>query len=202
MAKPKKQTKSCLGCQDPFITYRNYDYCQNCAINNNRYAQNQCAECGDGSGIVKFRGQKPRPCKICHLTKESMAQSEPTKTSTASEHDPETQFWNEVEEKSKTLIADLIEKTLPISAIPSDFNLEKDQDYQRLLRESLPNSYQESEEYQEKITEQSWTSEDVEYVAQDLTCHYFDVVVGNLIEWLSQHPTFENTRLVQLTQYE
>jgi len=44
---------------------------------------------------------------------------------------------------------------LPISATPQVFNLEKDVDYQTLLREDLPNSYQESEEYQEKIAEQS-----------------------------------------------
>jgi hypothetical protein len=98
MVKQKKQTKSCLGCQDPFITYRNYDYCQNCAINQNRYAQNQCAECGDGSGIVKFRGQKPRACKICYLTKEAMSPSETTKANLSPqkpkdpEQDPETQF--------------------------------------------------------------------------------------------------------------
>jgi len=116
--------------------------------------------------------------------------------------DPETQFWTEVEEKSKTLIADLIEKTLPINAIPSVFNLEKDQNYRVLLRDDLPSSYQDSEEYQEKITEQSWDQADVEYVAQDLTCHYFDLVVQNLVEWLSQYPTFENTRLAQLAQYE
>ena len=53
--------------------------------------------------------------------------------------DPETQFWTEVEEKSKTLIANLIEKVLPISATPQNFDLEKAQDYQTLL-ENLPNS--------------------------------------------------------------
>jgi hypothetical protein len=35
------------------------------------------------------------------------------------------------------------------------FNLEKDVDYRVLLRERLPAFYQESEEYQEKIAEQS-----------------------------------------------
>jgi len=72
MAKRKRQTKECLGCADPFITYRNYDYCPNCAINGNRYAsKSNCSEC-DGSGIIKFRGQKPRPCKLCALTKPNM----------------------------------------------------------------------------------------------------------------------------------
>jgi hypothetical protein len=49
----------------------------------------------------------------------------------------------------------LIEKVLPISAIPSVFDLEKDTDYRVLLRDDLPQSYQDSEEYQEKIISQS-----------------------------------------------
>jgi hypothetical protein len=86
--KHRRQQKSCLGCDEPFITYRNYDYCQNCAINQNRYAQNQCAECGDGSGTVKFHGQKSRPCKICYLTKKTMSKNlKPNKPK-----NPETQF--------------------------------------------------------------------------------------------------------------
>ena len=108
---------------------------------------------------------------------------------------PEEQFWNQVAEKSESLIVNLIEKVLPISAIPSVFKLEKSPDYLNLLREALPNSYQESEGYQEKIAEQSWTTEDVEYVAQDLTCAYFDTIVKNLVDWLSAYPSFENSRL-------
>jgi hypothetical protein len=53
------------------------------------------------------------------------------------------------------LIATLIEKVLPISAIPSVFDLEKDTDYRVLLRDDLPQSYQDNEEYQEKIARQS-----------------------------------------------
>ena len=64
-----RQTKNCSGCNNLFITYANYDYCANCAVNNSRYlTKSNCPEC-DGSGIIKFRGQKPRRCKICHLTK-------------------------------------------------------------------------------------------------------------------------------------
>jgi hypothetical protein len=49
---PKRIKKSCSGCSEYFTTYRqdNYDYCRNCSINKSRYAQNQCPECGDGSG--------------------------------------------------------------------------------------------------------------------------------------------------------
>ena len=115
--------------------------------------------------------------------------------------DPETQFWTEVAEKSKSLIANLIEKVLPISATPNVFNLEKDTNYRVLLRDDLPNSYQDSEEYQEKIAQQSWTEADVEYVSQELTVWYFDLVVKNLVDWLSPHPAFENSHLAQL-QYE
>jgi ribosomal protein S14 len=70
--KPSKRIKkSCTSCGDYFTCYQqnNYDYCRNCAINGSRYAQNQCPECGDGSGIIKFPNQKPRLCKTCALTK-------------------------------------------------------------------------------------------------------------------------------------
>ena len=110
---------------------------------------------------------------------------------------PEEQFWNEVEKTSKSLIADLIEKTLPISAIPSVFDPERDTDYRLLLRDDLPNYYSESEEYQEKMTHQSWTPEDIEEVTQNLTCCYFDIVVRSLVDCLSQYPAFDNTRLAQ-----
>jgi hypothetical protein len=40
---------------------------------------------------------------------------------------------------------------LPISAVPENFNLEKDVDYRVLLRDDLPNSYQDNEEYLSKI---------------------------------------------------
>jgi DnaJ-class molecular chaperone len=65
-----KKTKVCVGCGDNFLTFKNYDYCKDCAINGNRYinkSRDRCPEC-DGSGIIKFRNQKPRPCKLCYLT--------------------------------------------------------------------------------------------------------------------------------------
>jgi hypothetical protein len=72
---PKRIKKSCSGCGDTFTTYvqDNYDYCRKCEINNSRYAQNQCPECGDGSGIIKFLKQKPRQCKTCALTKSQIS---------------------------------------------------------------------------------------------------------------------------------
>jgi hypothetical protein len=111
---------------------------------------------------------------------------------------PEETFWKEVEARSKTLIADLIEKVLPISAIPSVFDLEKDTDYRVLLREDLPMYYQDNEEYQAKIANQSWTAEDVECVSQDLVCAYFNLVVKVLVERLSDYAGFETTELTNL----
>jgi hypothetical protein len=68
-----RKTKECFGCGDHFITFKNYDYCVDCAINGQRYLNknSNCSEC-DGSGMIKFRGQKPRRCKLCTLTKNSM----------------------------------------------------------------------------------------------------------------------------------
>jgi DnaJ-class molecular chaperone len=64
----KRKTKACVGCGDNFLTFKNYDYCPECAINGNRYSYNSpCSEC-DGSGVIKFPRQKPRPCKLCYLT--------------------------------------------------------------------------------------------------------------------------------------
>ena len=188
---PKRQSKECSGCGNTFITYKDYDYCQNCTINNTRYVQQQCPECGDRSGKVKFPNQKSRPCKICSLTLKSRNKKLNPKNFETSE----AQFWNEVKEQSKNLIASLMEKVLPISALPKVFDLEKDVDYRVLLRDDLPNYYSESEEYQEKMAHQSWTLEDIEEVAQNLTCQYFDIAVHNLTDWLSPYSGFESTTL-------
>jgi hypothetical protein len=60
-----------------------------------------------------------------------------------------------VEEHSQNLMTNLIEKTLPISATPKNFDPEKDADYRVLLREDLPNYYAEQEDYQAKIAQQN-----------------------------------------------
>ncbi len=110
----------------------------------------------------------------------------------------ESQFWKEVAEKSESLIANLIESILPISAVPEVFKLEKDVDYRVLLRDDLPETYQDNEEYLAKLESGSWTTEDVEYVAEDLTCQYFEVVVKALIDRLSNYQGFEATSLTNL----
>jgi uncharacterized OB-fold protein len=48
-----KVKKECFGCGDNFtcLYYENYDYCENCELNNSRYLvkDSKCSEC-DGSG--------------------------------------------------------------------------------------------------------------------------------------------------------
>ena len=110
----------------------------------------------------------------------------------------ESQFWAEVKEKSESLIAHLIEASLPISAVPEVFNLERDVDYRILLRDVLPKFYQDNEEYLAKLESGSWTTEDVEYVAEDLTCQYFEIVVKTLIDRLNNYQGFEATSLTNL----
>src|SRR5688572_12584868 len=69
----KRIRKKCFGCGDNFICSpsENFDYCRNCEINSKRHIlkENRCSECGDGSGIIQFPNQPPRPCKLCSLTK-------------------------------------------------------------------------------------------------------------------------------------
>ena len=67
----KRIRKKCIGCCDYFICSKskNYDYCKDCELNGSRYLNKDspCSEC-DGSGLVKFKGQPPRNCKLCYLT--------------------------------------------------------------------------------------------------------------------------------------
>ena len=87
---------------------------------------------------------------------------------------------------------------MPISAVPEVFNLERDVDYRIFLRDVLPKFYQDNEEYLAKLESGSWTTEDVEYVAEDLTCQYFEIVVKTLIDRLNNYQGFEATSLTNL----
>lgn len=196
MPKNKRLHKACVGCDEHFTTFRNYDYCPSCEVNGSRYLSkdikdDKCSEC-DGSGWIKFRGQPKRPCKLCALTKPMKRNKTSTQLSS------EEQFWDGVEKKSKELIAELVEKVLPIDATPKNFDLEKDVDYRVLIRGDIPQNYYDLEEYQVKIANQSWTEDDVEYVAQEATVYYFDLVAQNLARWLSDNPAFRYTKLSQL----
>jgi len=143
--------------------------------------------------------KKPKsPKESSVATKSSFSRTQPQPQTTLEAN--ESQFWKEVEERSKDLIASLIEKVLPISATPDVFNLEKDVDYRVLLRDDLPNFYQDNEEYLAKLESGSWTAEDVEFVAEELVCAYWEIVIKALIERLSDYNGFENTNLSQLKE--
>jgi hypothetical protein len=74
--KDKKIKRECSGCGDNFfcLSSENYDYCKNCALNDNRHInkRNNCSEC-DGSGIIKFPNQSARSCKLCFLTTQALS---------------------------------------------------------------------------------------------------------------------------------
>jgi hypothetical protein len=107
-----RKTKECVGCGDPFITYRNYDYCVDCAVNHNRYlTKSNCSEC-DGSGMIKFRNQKPRPCKLCALTK-----TMPKNNQKLTAEEQEEQYWEEVDQLAQTKIHQLLTKNIPFQNI-------------------------------------------------------------------------------------
>ena len=111
----------------------------------------------------------------------------------------ETRFWKEVEERSKDLIANLIENNLPISAISKNFDLEKDVEYRMILRDYTPQSYADNEEYQSKITSDNWTEDDVEYVAQEVALWYFHSVMKGIITDLSEYSVYESHYFANLT---
>jgi hypothetical protein len=92
MAKLKRKHQVCTGCGDHFLTFKNYDYCVECAINGNRYStKSPCPEC-DGSGIIQFRKQKPRPCKLCYLTKKTMPNFKKNNSPKLTAEEQEEQF--------------------------------------------------------------------------------------------------------------
>ena len=144
------------------------------------------------------KGKSPQKSSVGKETKSSFSRSQPQPQTTFEAN--ESQFWKEVAEKSESLIANLIESILPISATPNVFNLEKDVDYRVLLRDDLPNSYQDNEEYLSKIESGNWDEGDVEYVAEELVCAYWEIVVKALIERLSEYQGFETTSLSQLKE--
>lgn len=145
--------------------------------------------------------KKPKKALSLKETKPSFSRTQPQSLNNQeASANNESQFWIEVAEKSENLIANLIEKVLPISATPQSFDLEKDADYRMLLREDLPNSYQDDEEYLEKVASGNWTEEDVEYASQELVCAYWEIVAKALADWLSEYPNFESTNLSSLKE--
>lgn len=195
-----RKNKVCVGCGDHFTTYRNYDYCPNCAINNNRYlSKSNCPEC-DGSGMIKFRQQKPRPCKLCALTKKSM-NKKTTKKLTAEQ--AEQQFWSEVDEQAKWEIHDLLTRNIPLQNVKPILEswryedkqtklvglfLEKDVDF-RTIESDIESQYD----------EENLPSSD--YLSQEITYYYLLAVIKGLIHSLSAFDCFDPAHFANLTNY-
>jgi len=191
-----RKTKECVGCGDPFITYRNYDYCVDCAINGNRYStKSNCSEC-DGSGMIKFRNQKLRPCKLCALTK-----TMPKNNQKLTAEEQEEQYWEEVDQLAQPKIHQLLTTNLPFQNIKlitepwryedrqsklSGLFLHRDVDYRTLLGD-LENQYYEAE------------LPDQEYLAEEIALWYCRMVIKSLITNLSDYSSYDPSLFENLT---
>jgi len=194
-----RKTKECFGCGDLFITYRNYDYCVDCAVNNNRYLPNSpCPEC-DGSGMIKFRYQPPRPCKLCSLTNSMPKKPVKKLTPEQAQEQAEQQFWSEVDLLAQEKIYQLFTKNIPLSNLnlitePYRYEdrqekltglfLHKDTDYRTLLVE-VGNQYEELPE--------------AKILAEEIALWYCRMVIKALISDLSDYTIYENHYFENLT---
>ena len=184
----KRKHKECIGCGDNFLTFKNYDYCADCSINGNRYlTKSNCSEC-DGSGIIKFRNQKPRPCKLCHLTKSNM-------------NNQTQKYWDQVNLLTQEKIHHLFTNNIPFQNIKlitepwkfeerqqklSGLFLRRDADYRTLLSD-VENRC--SEEY----------LLDKEIVADEIALWYCRMVIKSLITDLSDYATYDPSFFSNLT---
>ena len=191
-----KKTKVCVGCCDRFLTFKNYDYCPDRAVNNNRYlTKSNCSEC-DGSGMIKFPGQKPRPCKLCYLT--TMNKSKKL-TAEEIQAQKKEQFWDQVDLLAQEKIHQLLTKTIPLPNLKlitetyrfedkqeklTGLFLHKDADYRTLLLE---------------IPEQYSSLPKQEYLAEDIALWYCRMVIKSLIADLSNYSNYENHFFANLT---
>jgi len=203
-----RKTKECVGCGDAFITYRNYDYCVDCAVNNNRYLTNSpCSEC-DGSGIIKFRYQPPRPCKLCSLTKSMPKKPIKKLTPEQTQEQAEQQHWEEVEEKSKWEIYEILTQNIPLQNLPlieDNWNVGgiqkiaeisqkvgffpyRDTDYRVILRDNVPSFYQETTNLPNS-----------NYLAQEVAYWYLHSVIKGLIRSLSAYDCYDPSHFENLT---
>ena len=196
MAKLKRQSQECTGCGDHFTTYRNYDYCKDCAVNGHRYVSNRnCSEC-DGLGVIKFRGQKPRPCKLCALTK-----TMPKNNQKLTAEEQEEQYWEEVDQLAQQKIHQLLTTNLPFQNIKlitepwkyedrqqklTGLFLRRDVDYRALLND-VENQYAEQ------------NLPDQETVAEEITVWYCRMVMKSLISNLSNYSSYDPSLFSDLT---
>ena len=190
----QRKSRECWGCGDNFFTFKNYDYCPNCAINGNRYAsKSNCSEC-DGSGMIKFPHQKPRPCKLCSLTKTPMKINQ----------NQAERYWTEVDQLAQQKIYQLLTKNIPLQNIKlitepwkfeerqqklSGLFLDRDVDYRTLLGD-IENQYAEEE------------LPETEYLAEEVALWYCRMVMKSLIGDLSEYSNYDPAYFSDLTTNE
>ena len=191
-----RQFKNCGGCGDPFLTYKNYDYCANCALNNSRYVSrpNQCPECGDGSGWVKFPSQPKRKCKLCFLSQKTMSKNNQERSPGYFDKYPE-KFWDQVDQLAQEKIYHLLTSNIPLpnlKLIPEAYQftdqqneltglfLGKDADYRTLLAD-IENQYATVEG---KLPT-------AEQLAEEIAINYFYLVFKALLTDLSNYYGFD-----------
>ena len=204
MPKFKRLHKACVGCDEHFTTFRNYDYCPSCEVNGSRYLSkdikdDKCSEC-DGSGWIKFRGQPKRPCKLCALTKPMNKKTNPKKL-TAEEK--EENFWDQVDQLAQEKIYHLFTTNIPFQNIPlikepyryEDAQQKKvglflwrDVDYRTLLGDV-------EEQYYEVESRPSQ-----ETLAEEIALWYCAMVMKSLITDLSEYSGYEPSFFSHLTE--
>ena len=194
----KRQPKECLGCGNTFLTLKDYDYCKNCELNGSRYTSKKspCSEC-DGSGVIKFPSQKPRPCKLCYLKENMKMKKKLTK------EEPEEKFWDQVNLLAQAKIYQLLTNNIPFQNIPLinepwryeevqqkkvGLFLRRDIDYRTLLGD-IEN--QSSEETSDK-----------EYLAEEIAVWYLRMVMKSLIGDLSDYSGYDPSLFENLTNNE
>jgi hypothetical protein len=185
----KRKTKECLGCGDSFLTFQNYDYCPDCALNGCRYLnkKSSCPEC-DGSGIIQFPKSKPRPCKLCYLKQENMKLTKTEK------------YWEQVDLLAQEKIYQLLTKNIPFQNIKlitepwkfedkqmklSGLFLDRDVDYRTLLSEIEDQS--------------SEATSDKEYLAEEIAVWYLRMVIKSLLGNLSDYSGYDPSLFENLT---
>ena len=198
MVKLKKTPQVCVGCGDHFTTFKNFDYCVDCAVNGSRYlTKSNCSEC-DGSGWIKFKGHPKRACKLCYLTKNPMK----TKTTKLTAEEQEEEYWNEVNQLAQEKIYHLLTTHIPFQNIKlitepwrfegrqeklSGLFLARDVDYRTLLSD-IENQYYEAE-----------NQPDQEIVAEEIALWYCRLVIKSLISDLSDYAGYDPSFFSDLT---
>ena len=198
----KRLHKVCVGCDDHFTTFRNYDYCKSCEVNGSRYIprEGKCPECGDGSGWVKFKNQPKRPCKLCALTKKTVNKKTKKLTAEEIQGQKETEFWDQVDLQAQEKIYKLLTSNVPLPNLKlitepyryedkqeklTGLFLHKDVDYRTLLGDV-------ENQYSEELPNQ-------ETAAEEIALWYCAMVMKSLITDLSDYSSYDPALFSHLT---